>query len=285
MSTAIVFHSFAALAYSGLAFILWRALSSGRPVIEAGRYVRLGVLIALVLHAIALKESILQDQHLHLSWSLALSAAVWLGMIVFWLESLIIRIDGLQLLLLPAGALACALAALFPHSQIIAHAGDTSLRVHLLIAMAAYGLITVAALQALLMSALDRRLHFPRESAQATKTGLWSVAGRLLDAQPPLLAQEQLLFRVIWVAFGALTLAVASGSLISLASTGKWLPVDHKTVFTLLSWVTFGVLLIGRHARGWRGRIALRYTLAGFAFIVLSYTGSRFVIEVILQRS
>lgn len=285
MSTAIVFHSLAALAYSGLALILWRALSSGQPVIQAGRLVRLGVLIALVLHGMALKDAILRDQHLHLSWSLALSAAVWLGMIVFWLESLIIRIDGLQLLLLPAGALTCALAALFPQSQLIAHAGDTALRVHLLIAMAAYGLITVAALQALLMSALDRRLHFPRESAQASNQGIWSVAGRLLDAQPPLLAQEQLLFRVIWVAFGALTLAVVSGSLISVAATGKWLPFDHKTVFTLLSWITFGVLLIGRHARGWRGRIALRYTLAGFAFIVLSYTGSRFVIEVILQRA
>jgi len=286
MSTAIVFHSLAALAYSGLALILWRALSSGQPVIQAGRLVRLGVLIALVFHGIALKESILREQHLHLSWSLALSAAVWLGMIVFWLESLIIRIDGLQLLLLPAGAIACALAALFPQSQLIAHAGDTALRVHLLIAMSAYGLITVAALQALLMSALDRRLHFPRESAQSLNNkGLWATAGRLLDAQPSLLAQEQLLFRVIWVAFAALTLAVASGSLISVAATGKWLPFDHKTVFTLLSWFTFGVLLIGRHMRGWRGRIALRYTLAGFAFIVLSYTGSRFVIEVILQRS
>ncbi len=285
MSTAIVFHSLAALAYSGLALILWRALSSGQPVIQAGRLVRLGVLIALVFHGIALKDSILRDQHLHLSWSLALSAAVWLGMIVFWLESLILRIDGLQLLLLPAGALTCLLAALFPQSQLIAHAGDTALRVHLLIAMSAYGLITVAALQALLMSALDRRLHFPRESAQSPARGIWSVAGRLLDAQPPLLAQEQLLFRVIWVAFGALTLAVASGSLISVAATGKWLPFDHKTVFTLLSWITFGVLLIGRHVRGWRGRIALRYTLVGFAFIVLSYTGSRFVIEVILQRS
>jgi len=90
---------------------------------------------------------------------------------------------------------------------------------------------------------------------------------------------------VIWVAFGALTLAVASGSLISVAASGKLLPFDHKTVFTLLSWVTFGVLLLGRHLRGWRGRIALRYTLAGFAFIVLSYTGSRFVIEVILRRA
>ncbi len=283
MSTGIVFHSLAALAYSGLAIILWRALASGQSVIQVGRLVRLGVLVAIVLHGVALDQSILRDEHLHLSWSLALSAAVWLGMIVFWLESLIIRIDGLQLLLLPAGAISCLLAALFPASQLVAHASDISLRAHLLIALAAYGLITVAALQALLMSALDRRLHFPGESAQTSK-GLFSVAGRLLDAQPPLLAQEQLLFRVIWIAFAALTLAVASGSLISLAATGKWLPFDHKTVFTLLSWITFGVLLVGRHVRGWRGRIALRYTLAGFAFIVLAYTGSRFVVEVILQR-
>lgn len=283
MSTGIVFHSLAALAYSGLAIILWRALASGQPVIQVGRLVRLGVLVAIVLHGIALHQSILRDEHLHLSWSLALSAAVWLGIIVFWLESLIIRIDGLQLLLLPAGAISCLLASLFPASQLVAHASDISLRAHLLIALAAYGLITVAALQALLMSALDRRLHFPGESAQTSK-GVLSVAGRLLDAQPPLLAQEQLLFRVIWIAFGALTLAVASGSLISLAATGKWLPFDHKTVFTLLSWITFGVLLVGRHVRGWRGRIALRYTLAGFAFIVLAYTGSRFVVEVILQR-
>jgi ABC-type uncharacterized transport system permease subunit len=177
------------------------------------------------------------------------------------------------------------LALLFPKAQLIAHAGDAAVRMHLLIAMSAYGLITVAAFQALLMSALDRRLHFPRASVSAATKSLWSEAGRLLDAQPPLLAQEQLLFRVIWVAFGALTLAVASGSLISVAASGKLLPFDHKTVFTLLSWITFGVLLIGRHLSGWRGRIALRYTLAGFAFIVLSYTGSRFVIEVILRRA
>jgi ABC-type uncharacterized transport system permease subunit len=52
----------------------------------------------------------------------------------------------------------------------------------------------------------------------------------------------------------------------------------------LLSWLTFGILIVGRHLRGWRGRTALRYTLVGFAFVVLAYTGSRFVIEVILQR-
>jgi ABC-type uncharacterized transport system permease subunit len=100
-----------------------------------------------------------------------------------------------------------------------------------------------------------------------------------------LLAQEQVLFRVIWVAFALLTFAVLSGAFISLATTGKWLPFDHKTIFTLLSWLTFGILVTGRYTRGWRGRIALRYTLLGFVFIVLSYTGSRFVVDVILQRT
>ena len=134
------------------------------------------------------------------------------------------------------------------------------------------------------MSAIDRRLHFPQLAAHETK-GLRVVLGRILDAQPPLLAQEQVLFRVIWVAFALLSFAVLSGSLISIATSGKWLRFDHKTIFTLLSWLTFGILLAGRYLRGWRGRIALRYTLVGFVLIVLSYTGSRFVIEVILQRT
>jgi ABC-type uncharacterized transport system permease subunit len=284
MSTGIVFHSLAALSYASLAWILWRALSLGQPVRQVRRAVRLGVLGALILHGIGLYQSILFEQQLHLSWSIAFSAAVWLGMLVFWLESLLIRIDGLLLLLLPAGALSCLMVALFPKVQLIARADDTALRMHLLIALCAYGLITIAAVQAILMSALDHRLRAPSTSSHL-KSSFKAQVGKLLDAQPSLLSQEQLLFRVIWVAFGALTLAVMSGSMISLAATGQVLPIDHKTVFTLLSWLTFGVLLAGRHIWGWRGRIALRYTLVGFAFIVLAYTGSRFVVEIILQRT
>jgi len=284
MSSPIVFHSLAALAYSWLAIVLWRRFSSGQPTMQVGQRARFTLLAAIGLHGYALQQSILLDQRLQLSWALALSTAVWLGMIVFWLESLIIRIDGLQLLLLPTGAASCLLVALFPKEQLIAHAADPALRIHLLVALSAYGLITIAALQALLMSAIDRRLHFPQLAANETK-GLRVVLGRILDAQPPLLAQEQVLFRVIWVAFALLSFAVLSGSLISIATSGKWLRFDHKTIFTLLSWLTFGILLAGRYLRGWRGRLALRYTLVGFVLIVLSYTGSRFVIEVILQRT
>jgi ABC-type uncharacterized transport system permease subunit len=283
MSVGIVFHSLAALAYAVLGLGLYRSLSSDPPIVKAGQLTRIGLLLAIVLHGIALRDMVLQDGNLRVGWSLALSAAVWIGMIVFWLESLIIRIDGLQLLLLPTGAIVCLLAAAFPQSQVLAHANDAGLRIHLLIALLAYALVTIAALQAMLMSGLDRRLHFPLN--EVAHTGAFRRAvGRLLDAQPPLLAQEQVLFRLIWIAYAALTLTLISGAIISLSYSGKWLPLDHKSIFTVLSWLTFGILLIGRYVRGWRGRTALRYTLVGFAFVVLAYTGSRFVIEVILQR-
>ncbi len=95
---------------------------------------------------------------------------------------------------------------------------------------------------------------------------------------------ERILFRFIAVGFALLTLTAISGILFSEEVFGRPLRLDHKTVFTLISWALFGVLLIGRRLRGWRGRTALRLTLAGFAVLLLAYVGTRFVLEVILQR-
>lgn len=279
MSLGIVFHTAAALAYAVLGGSLWIRLAGAGEVEQTGKIARLCLLGALVLHGIGLQQSMLGATHLFIGWALALSAAIWLGMVVFWLESLLVRIDGLQLLLLPAATLASGLAALFPQGQFVPHADNAWLRVHLLIALAAYGLITIAALHAMMMALLARHLHRPLD-APAER----SIVGRVLDSQPPLLVQEQLLFRIIWIGFVVLTLAVGSGSIASMKLTGQILPFDHKTVFTLLSWLTFGVLLAGRHIWGWRGRVALRWTLTGFGFLILAYTGSRFVLEVILHR-
>jgi len=283
MSSGIVFHALAALTYALLGGSLWWAMATGATV-QTGRMGRYGLLVALVLHGIGLQQSILAGAYLHLSWSLALAAAIWLGLIVYWLEDLLSRLDGLRLLLLPAACLVTALAALFPRVQVVAHADATWLRVHLLLALAAYGLMTVAALHALLMAALDRRLHHPL-AAPRSPDGRGTLAVRVLDSLPPLLPQERLLFRMIWAGFVLLSVAVVTGSIVSMDLSGKLLPFDHKTVFTLLSWLTFGLLLLGRHRRGWRGRVALRWTLAGFAFLLLAYTGTQFVLDVILHRT
>jgi ABC-type uncharacterized transport system permease subunit len=280
MSLGIVFHVAAALAYALLAGSMWVRLARGGGVQQTGLIARGCLLVALVVHGIALYQSMWVDDTLFVGWALALSAAVWLGLVVFWLESLLVQVDGLQLLLLPVAMLATLLAAIGPQGELVPDVDVPWLRPHLLIALAAYSFITIAALHAVLMALLDRRLHRPME--EPANRG---IVGRVLDSQAPLLVQEQLLFRVIWIGFVLLTLAVGSGSFVSLTLTGKVLPFDHKTVFTLLSWITFGVLLAGRHIRGWRGRVALRWTLTGFAFLILAYTGSRFVLEVLLHRS
>ncbi|WP_322999909.1 cytochrome C assembly family protein [Castellaniella sp.] len=279
MSVSIVFHLLAALAYAVLGLALWRPIARAQDVRPSSTIGRSCLLGAIALHGIGLVSAVIVPTGLHLGWALALSTAMWLGMIVFWIENFLLRLDSLLLLLLPAAALISLLAAIFPHGYLVPHANNDWLRVHLLIAMVAYGLITVAALHAMLMTVLDRHLHRPIEAE-----GEQRLITRAMGAMPPLLTLEQLLFRLIGIGFIILTLTVITGIIVSLRLGGHALPMDHKTVFTLLSWVTFGVLLAGRWIQGWRGRIALRWTLTGFAFLLLSYTGSRFVLEVILQR-
>lgn len=280
MSAGIVFQLLAALAYALLGAGWWRQLAQGRHDLRTGPRTHALIGASLVLQAIGLQQSMLgQDAGLHVGWALALSAAFWLGMLIFWVENFKRQLDGLLLMLLPAAAVAAALGGLFPYGRMVPHGDSQWLRTHLIIALCAYGLIAVATLHALFMAALDRQLHRPSEN-DAKRT----LIGRALDTLPPLLVQEQLLFRLIWIAFGILTLTVITGAIVSMQTLGVLFPLDHKTVFTLLAWVTFGGLLLGRHTRGWRGRTALRWTLVGFAFVLLSYSGSRFVIDVLLHR-
>jgi len=66
---------------------------------------------------------------------------------------------------------------------------------------------------------------------------------------------------------------------------GKAFQVSYKTVFAVLSWLIFGGLLLGHWRFGWRGRLAIRWTLIGFVALLLCYVGSKFVLEVILNRA
>jgi ABC-type uncharacterized transport system permease subunit len=137
--------------------------------------------------------------------------------------------------------------------------------------MIAYSLFVIALLHAALMAVLERRLHHRDSSFFANL--------------PPLLTLEQLLFRVISAAFVFLTLTLITGIAFSETLFGRAMRADHKTIFAVLSWLTFGLLLAGRLLYGWRGRTALRWTLGGFVMLLLAYVGSRFVLEVVLHRA
>ncbi|MGD9941592.1 MAG: inner membrane protein YpjD [Burkholderiaceae bacterium] len=207
-----------------------------------------------------------------------LSATLWIGVAVLWIEGLSVRVEALRIVVLPAAAVAALLPLWFPGADMSAYAVRPLFLPHLLIGTMAYGVLAMAAVHALLMTAAEKALHGGLDEGGS------ALFNRFLDDLPPLLVLERILFRFIALGFALLTLTAASGVLFSEEVFGRSLTLDHKTVFTLISWAVFGVLLLGRRLWGWRGRTALRLTFGGFFVLLLAYVGSRFVLEVVLHR-
>jgi ABC-type uncharacterized transport system permease subunit len=105
--------------------------------------------------------------------------------------------------------------------------------------------------------------------------------GGLLNSLPPLQTMEQWLFTILWVGMLLLTLSILSGVLFLDDIFAQH--VAHKSFFSIIAWLIFALLLWGRHRLGWRGQTAIRWTLLGFSILMLSYLGSKFVRELILQ--
>lgn len=271
-----------ALLYGALAIYFWRTrwapstAHAGATVAEATASLpRAGenyaVLVPLAMHGWLLGGALFASDGLHLGVADAVSAILWLTVLIYWLGNFFYRLDGLQALVLPLAAAAVLLPALTPPTSSLPNTALWAFKAHLLISMLAYSLFTIASLHVLLMALLERRLH------DGTVT-------QVLQKLPPLLTMEALLFRIIWAGFVLLTLTLASGVIFSEELFGKPAQFNHKTVFGLLSWLIFAALLAGRQVYGWRGRMAVRWTLAGFLTLVLAYIGSKFVLEVLLGR-
>lgn len=251
--------------------------AAGTPV-AARRFDQASLLLlaGLACHLVSLLAGVSAERGFRFGFGLALSGTFWVGVAVLWFEGLSVRAEALRVAVLPVAAIAGLLPALFPGADFTTERGLPLFLPHLLVGTLAYGVLMLAALHAVLMMMAERALH----SAVTSD----STFGRWIERLPPLLALERILFRFITLGFVLLTLTTASGVLFSEQVFGRPLRFDHKTVFTLLSWIMFGALLMGRQLWGWRGRTALRLTLGGFAVLLLGYIGSRFVIEVILQR-
>jgi ABC-type uncharacterized transport system permease subunit len=268
-------HLLVGAGYLALAWFFWHRMSRAQPISAALRNVTLAALLAL--HATLLAADVAAGPTWRFGFAQALSATLLVALLVIWIEGLFLAVRGMDVLVLPAAAAAVVLPALFSGAPIAAGIDSAALRVHLLAAILAYSVLTIAALHAGLMALLDRRLHAP---------GVGPVGGmnRVFAQMPSLLALERLLFRLIGAGFVLLTATLISGAVFTEQLIGQPLRFDHKTLFTIVSWLVFAGLLVGRFVFGWRGRTALRWTFAGFLMLMLAYVGSRFVLEVILHR-
>ncbi|MBX2858601.1 MAG: cytochrome c biogenesis protein CcsA [Cellvibrionaceae bacterium] len=140
---------------------------------------------------------------------------------------------------------------------------------HVLLSILAYSLLTIATLQALFLAYQNRQLKNKQ------------LRG-ILGIMPPLQSMESLLFELLWAGQILLTLSIISGAIFIEDLFAQHLV--HKTAFSILSWVIYAVLLSGRHFLGWRGPSAIRWTVGGFAALMLAYFGSKLVLEIILNR-
>lgn len=233
-----------------------------------GRRAISAIMVAVwVLHGWAL-VSLLGVEPVRFGFATLLSVTAWLVFTVYSIETRLYPQLGTRWTLAGLGAPAVLLALIFPGSTYPALLSSW-LPLHWALGIASYGLLGVAVAHAWMMQRTEQQIRRGTPSPNAL----------------PLLALERLTFRFVAAAFVLLTLTLLAGwyFTVILATSGwAW---THKTVFTLLSWAVLGVLLGGRWLWGWRGRLAVRMLYAAAGLLLLGYVGSRFVLEVVLQRA
>jgi ABC-type uncharacterized transport system permease subunit len=202
----------------------------------------------------------------------ALSAIFWLTVLIYWISDQKHTLYSLQAFVLPPAAIFAVLPAFTIQNHYLPVADASLFMVHIGIAILAYSLFTFAALHALLMSIAQRSLHNKPTLIQ-------------LPSFPPLMVMETLLFRIITLGFILLTITLISGMLFSEQIFSKPMQFNHKTIFSIASWLIYAALLFGHYYYGWRGAKAIRWTLSGFVLLLLAYIGSKFVLEVLLQHA
>ncbi len=190
--------------------------------------------------------------------------------LLFLLAAIGKPVDKLGVVVLPLAAITLFFRLIFPSEVHILKDFSSPMEIHILVSIIAFSLLNIAALQAILLALQDWQLHHKQTN--------WFVR-----SLPPLQTMETLLFQMIATGFVFLSLSLISGFLFMEDLFAQHLV--HKTVLSIASWLVFGMLLGGRWRYGWRGRTAIRWTLGGFATLLLAYFGSKLVLEIILRRT
>jgi len=230
-------------------------------------YILLPGFAAIILHLIVLYGHLMGISGFQFGFFDAASAVAMVISLLVLLMSIKRRTEILALFLLPVSAIALLVQSMSPSSYMLPYDTPQGLKIHVLVSIIAYSLLGLAAAMSVILSLQNRMLHNHHP-------GGW------LKKLPPLQVMEKLLFDSIIAGFIGLTLALVSGFVFLEDLFAQHLA--HKTVLSIIAWLVFAILLAGRFTLGWRGRIAIRWTLTGFISLMLAYFGSKFVLEFIV---
>ena len=178
-------------------------------------------------------------------------------------------VENLLVILYPVAAISVVVATVAPGNQSPLQDFGGGMLLHIGSSILAYAVLTLAACQAAMVALQDYQLRHRHPSG-------------LVQILPPLQVMESILFEMLWAGLLLLTLSIGSGIVFLDNMFAQQLA--HKTVLSIAAWLLFAALLWGHHQLGWRSQTAVRFTLTGFAALMLAYFGSKLVLELILQR-
>ncbi len=258
----MLYTAIALVLYCVCALLIWRSPQPQWPE-------RLLPAAALLLHGMALSAHVFDGNSITIGINEALSLFAWQSALLLWAMCWREPLRTLGLAVYPLAGLAALCAASWPTPVNELAITDWKARSHIVLSLFSAGLLTLAAIHAGLLATQERLLHNHRLT-------------HLMRALPPLQTMERLLFQLIAIGFVLLSLTLLSG----LWFIHDWLAqhLAHKTVLSSTAWLIFGVLLWGRLRYGWRGRTAIRWTLAGYATLILAYFGSKLILEQFLGK-
>jgi len=266
----LILHLIAIALYALSGFYYWRALeasSEGKPGPRAAALI--GTL-AVCLQGGLLIGDINHNGHLILGVGTILSLDAWAVAAIFLAGSLRKPIASLGAFIMLSTALAAIGQIFLPHRTEDTPVHNPWLVAHIVISILAYSLLSIAVVQSLMLWIQESRLRRKHLTP-------------LMRTMPPMETMETLMFEMIQVGFVLLTLTLISGFFFSENIFGTPLPFTHHSILSLIAWLAFAILLIGRRQFGWRGRNAIRWTLAGFVLFVFAYLSAEFLLKLVFS--
>ncbi len=258
----------AALLYLAATGLHLLHISQQRQTLGAG-VIAFG-LIALLCHAVVAWHSVFMPEGINLGFY-KISAVIFLVINTACILSLAKRpLQNLLVVLFPLSAMSVLVSAYAPDTSPVAADLPRGLLAHISSSLLAYAVLTLAAAQAALVAAQDFQLRHRHTLG-------------IVQILPPLQLMESMLFELLWVGVGLLTVSIISGFIFLDDMFAQH--VVHKTVLTVLAWLLFSILLWGHTQLGWRSQTAVRLTLAGFVLLMLAFFGSKLVLELVLQQA
>jgi ABC-type uncharacterized transport system permease subunit len=259
---------------NSLAFLLYLACTATliRQFVQStnsvGKTLPIGILtiLAILFHTAAIFYTMKSAG----GWDVSLITTI---SIVAWLMAVITFIFGAKFTKAHPGIVVYPLVALSIMLSVEAPKHPThgianpALEWHILLSLAAYSLFCLAAIQSVVLAIQEKQIRAKNTS-------------KLIRNLPALQTMEMTLFQLLSTGFFLLTIGLITGFIFLEDMMAQ--QVAHKTILSLIAWVVFAILLWGHKKYGWRGKTAIKWTLTGFAFLVMAYIGTKFVLEFLL---